>query len=285
MSKTYRPLRAKWLGRRLHALRMKAGMKLATVADQVDRDPGSVSRWENGAAPIRSELLLSLLDLYGVTKRKDRADILALCDEVASHGWWDAYTDYFEPEFADLLWIESHCTAMQQVEMMMIPGLLQAEPYAEALIRNDPGLTDALQVRRLTELRMARQQVLERDRPPKIEVLLYEAALRQHVGGKKTIKLQLQYLLELSSHDHLSIRLLPMESWAHAGTEASSGFSVFRMPKPHPDVVYAESSAGRMYLEDDQLPRIQRLYDRLSKHSLDQDATSRKLKALTKEIA
>ena len=285
MTKQYRSLRAQWLGKRLQKLRVAAGLTLPAAATAIDRDPTSVSRWENGASPIRSELLLHLLDLYGIKKRAERTEFLGLCDEVASHGWWDAYSKYLEPEFTDLLWIEENCTGMQQVEMVMMPGLLQSEAYAEALIRNDPDLSDDLQIRRLTELRMARQELHEQPHPPQVSVILYEAAVRQHVGGKQVMREQMLQLVETSAMKHVVIRLLPLESWAHAGTEASSGFTIFQMPAPYPQVGYAESSAGRAYLEEEQMPRIRSLYDRLAAEAMEPDATAKRMKALAKEYS
>ena len=91
--------------------------------------------------------------------------------------------------------LESEAVSIRWFELAMIPGLLQTEDYARALMRGDsPELRDE-EVDRRVEVRMTRQQVLEgRDRP-QLWAILDEAVIRRVVGGPTIMRAQLEWLI------------------------------------------------------------------------------------------
>ncbi len=58
---------------------------------------------------------------------------------------------------------------------------------------------------------------------------------------------QLQHVGELLLKPSIDVRVLPSRLGLHAGLDGS--FVVFRMPKPYPEVAYAEMLGGRRFME------------------------------------
>ena len=95
-------LRAQWLGQSLRELRDAKGMTLARAADLLQRNASTVSRFESGEYSIRRPDLMVLLDLYGVSDRRQRDSLLRLSEEAWQKGWWDGYQELEQP-FVDFV--------------------------------------------------------------------------------------------------------------------------------------------------------------------------------------
>lgn len=285
MAKASRSLRARWLGSRLRKLRVAAGLTLVDAAGAIHRDPASLSRFESGASPIRSNLLLGLLDHYRVEDFAERNEILELCDDVANHGWWDPFKTFLTAEFADYLWVEERATAICLVDVVLIHGLLQTPDYARALINDDPSLNDKLAVRRLTELRIARQRILTNSRAPQVTSILHEAALYHRVGDRKVMKVQLDHLIAQAENPNIKLQLLPLGTWIHGIGSVGTGLAKYQMPSPYPIVGYTENISGLVcHMDEHEMDRIERMYAQMESQALTPDATTRKIKSIVKEI-
>ncbi|WP_169313845.1 helix-turn-helix domain-containing protein [Stackebrandtia nassauensis] len=285
MARTSRSLRARWLGSKLRKLRLAAGLTLADAADAIHRDPASLSRFESGASPIRSNLLLGLIDHYGLNDFDQRNEILELCDDVANHGWWDPFKTFLTAEFADFLWVEERATAISLVDVVLIHGLFQTPDYAHALINDDPSLDDKLAVRRLTELRIARQRILTRNQAPQVTSILHEAALYHRVGDRKVMRVQLDHLIAQADNPNIDLRLLPLGTWIHGLGSVGTGLAKYQMPTPYPTVGYTENVSGLVcHMDDEEMDRIERMYAQMESQALTRDATMRKIKSIAKEI-
>ncbi|HEY0936549.1 MAG TPA: Scr1 family TA system antitoxin-like transcriptional regulator, partial [Trebonia sp.] len=142
-------------GAEVRRAREAAGLTQAELGVLVPFDKGTVSRIEAG---------LTMPD----------AHFAAVCDTAfpSAGGWfsrfwadsqtWDAT---FPVEFRAFASYEAEATALWLFEHSLIPGLLQTEDYARAVLERHPHVTDAEVTERLAA-RMARQSVLGRDAPP-----------------------------------------------------------------------------------------------------------------------
>lgn len=86
----------------------------------------------------------------------------------------------YEPWVRAFLEMEERATVLRNWEPVVVPGLLQTEAYARAIIRAcRPGDNDA-EIEQLVAARMARQEIWDRETPPPpmLFVVLGEAALR-----------------------------------------------------------------------------------------------------------
>ncbi|MGH3390656.1 MAG: helix-turn-helix domain-containing protein [Actinomadura sp.] len=252
-------LRSQWLGQQLRELRDAKGILLKEAAEYLQRDPGTLSRFETGFYPIRRPDLLALLDLYGVSDAPQRDKLLSLTLDIWQKGWWDGYAGDVVGSLIDYVWLESQALRIQSFAAIVVPGLLQTPAYAEAVIRaNDVDATPE-QIERWFELRTARQRVLDGADPPQLSVILDEAVLRRGIGSSEIMAEQLRQLAERPISPAIEIRVLPFR----AGTPASTlgTFTLFQMPDPFPEVAYAETLAGAIYVESPDTARLARAYD------------------------
>jgi len=261
MSKEKVTLRGKWLGQRLRALRTENDMTLDDVAEYLQRNPGTVSRFESGEYPIRRADVLALLDLYGVADRRHREGLVRLSESLWQKGWWDGYSGDVTGSFIDYVWVESQATELRFFENTLVPGLLQTPEYAETWIRAADDHEDSALVARLRDLRMKRQEILRTDEPVRLRVVLDEAVLHRRVGDETVHTGQLRHLAKMSKQANISLRVLPFEVGAHASPTGT--FKICLLDDPYPDVAYLETPKGAIYLESPDTRPIVQIYDRL----------------------
>src|SRR6202020_1222008 len=106
--------------------------------------------------------IVDLLSLYGVGPGEEREALLNLAREANTPGWWQGYADilphWVEPYFG----LEAAASFIREYELQMVPGLLQTEDYARAVIRLGNLLTEE-EVARRANARISRQEILRRD--------------------------------------------------------------------------------------------------------------------------
>ncbi|HEX6076635.1 MAG TPA: DUF5753 domain-containing protein [Micromonosporaceae bacterium] len=99
-------------------------------------------------------------------------------------GWYASDDDY---GFIDYVWLENRASLIRTYDVELVPGLLQVEPYARAVISGaEPDATEE-QISRWVEFRMNRQRILEGDTPVVLRAILSEAVLLRQVGGREVM--------------------------------------------------------------------------------------------------
>lgn len=192
------------------------------------------------------------------------------------------YSDEFEQRFVDFVWLESKANAIRSFDSMVYPGLLQTREYAEEVIRGaDPDAPEE-RIAAMVELRMTRQQVLDRAEPPTLEAILDEAVLRRQAGSPEAARRQLEHLLATAERPKVNIRVIPLAVGLRASVRVP--FVLFEMAEPYPEVGYVEALAGALYLEPPETAPLAEAYARLEKHALDPDGSARLIAEIAKEI-
>ena len=112
---------------------------------------------------------------------------------------------------------DSEATALYIFEHSLIPGLLQTEAYARAILETHPDVTEDVVNQRLAG-RLSRQEILERDEPPPPVVcaLIDESALHREIGGPVAMRDQLVYLVAMSRRPNITVQIIP-NTGAHPG--------------------------------------------------------------------
>ncbi|WP_431886132.1 helix-turn-helix domain-containing protein [Micromonospora wenchangensis] len=280
-----RTLRAQWLGQQLRALREERGMTLKLVSEHLQRDMSALGRYERADWPIRKGDVVALLDLYGFHHAAERARLLALAEDVWRTDRWDEdYGDVVDSSFIEYPWLEGRADKVCCFHMTLVPGLLQTRAYAEAVIRNaaEPEASESM-VNRWVELRLSRQEVLSKERPLTIHVVIDESVVRRRVGGVQVLRDQLAHLVKLQTLPHVRIQIMPSSVALHQGLDGT--FWIFHLPEPYPAVAYVESLGGRLYMESPKAERFLRSYDRLSKSALSKDESTALMGAIAEELA
>ncbi|PWV47266.1 MULTISPECIES: helix-turn-helix domain-containing protein [Nocardiopsis] len=275
-------LRAQWIGKTFKELRQRNGMTMQEVAEYLGRDQSSLSRFEAGIHPPRKDDVVALMDLFGVDEESQRQATLHMVGEVSKTGWWEKHAkDIGGGWFVDLLWLEERAEHMQLFGVAAVPGLLQTSGYAEALIKADDPKAAKQQVKRWVDLRIQRQQVLDRESLT-ISVVIDEAVLRRPVGGPQAMVSQVAHLANQAQRDNIDIRVLPFAAGAHCGGAGS--FRVIRMAEPFPTVAHIETPAGVLFAESEGAEELVDRYDRLHQGSLDAEASMDFLHMLEREL-
>ncbi|WP_405434567.1 helix-turn-helix domain-containing protein [Micromonospora sp. NBC_00617] len=281
-----RTLRAQWLGQQMRELRERRGLTLKDVAQYLERDFSSLARYERAEWPFRRDLVVALLDLYGVYDEQERERLIQLAQDAWRVDRWDNGFDktIYDNSFIDFPWLESRADLVCTYAALLIPGLLQTRDYAEAVIRNaEPSSAGEVEIRKWVQLRMDRQQLLDRPSPMRLAVIIEETALRRPVMSRSVMAAQLADLARATAKPNVEIRVLPLTLGLHAGLDGT--FWLFRMPVPYSDVAHAETLGGRLFLESGNASRYVRAYDRLREAALSATESAKLITALAEELS
>jgi hypothetical protein len=185
--------------------------------------------------------------LYGVTDEEERAALLNLAREANTPGWWHAYSDVLPAWLEPYVGLEAAASVIRTYQIQLVPGLLQTEAYARALIRQGSAATEE-EIGRRGELRASRQEILRRPDAPQLWAVVDEGALRRPVGSREVVRGQLRYLAEMADHPAVTLQVLPFSTGAHPAM--GGPFTILRFAEPDlADVVYIEQLTSALYLE------------------------------------
>ncbi|MFD8996206.1 helix-turn-helix domain-containing protein [Streptomyces abikoensis] len=200
------------LGTELRKLRERAGKTAREAAVLISTDQAKISHIEAGRIGVSEERVRRLAMYYSCD---DEPLIEALCAITREHRgkhWWDEYRGVLSPGFLDISELEHHATALLSMQTITIPGLLQTEAYARALFGSALPKLPAEQLEARVEHRLARQRVLDREAPPRVDAIIHEAALRMRFGGRLTARAQLESLLAAAERSCVTVRVIPFTS-------------------------------------------------------------------------
>lgn len=237
----------------LRRVRTEARVTQAELAARVYVTPSLISKIE-AACRVPSQELATALDAEFDTS----GHFARLWPLVIRH----AYPPWFRPFVA----LEEQASIIRSFENQVVPGLLQTEEYARAVL--DAGPLD--NVEELLAARMARQRILADGTPPQLWVVLDENVLRRQVGGPKVMRDQLAHLVEAARSRSNVIQVVPYEAGAHAGV---APFWVLSFAEGR-DVVYADGLfEGRVMADTQSVKTALRAYDLLRAFSLSPKAS------------
>ncbi len=182
-------VRARQLASELRRLRDAATLTGEETAGQLGWSPSKISRIENGQTAPSLADLRRLLDLYDVSGTQ-RGRLEQLGQSAGQRGWWDAYADTLGPEYTALIALEAEADSVRWYAPMLIPGLLQTEQYARAVISSGLLIAPPGEVERRVQVKMTHQRVLTRDDPPSLDVVIDEAAVLRRVGSAEIMREQ-----------------------------------------------------------------------------------------------
>jgi len=255
-------VRRRRLALELRRLREAARLTCEEVAEHLECSASKISRVETGRVSVSPRDVRDMLELYGVPEQQ-RDSLVQLSRDSRQKGWWHAYSDTIQPQFATYVGLESAASEIRVYEVNIIPGLLQTADYARTIIRSGTMNGNQEDVDRKVALRMARQPALTRDDPPMLWTVVDEAALRRRVGGTELMRMQLEHVLELSGLKNVAMQVIPFGAGAHPAMGRPFVILVFP-ERIDPDVVYLEDLTSAFYLEDvDEVDRYNVFFNHL----------------------
>jgi Domain of unknown function (DUF5753)/Helix-turn-helix domain len=256
------------LGSELRRLRERAGVPSTTAAKSIGGSESKISRMELGRSGFKEADVAILLSLYGITDEEERDQLLSLARRANQPGWWHSYGDVLPSWFQSYIGLEQAAGRIRTYEPQFVPGLLQTEDYAAAVI--SLGDFPPEEVERRVALRATRQRRF-REGALRLWAVIDETALRRPVGGPEVLRGQLEYLMAVAKQPWLTLQVTPFE--ASAKHAATGGFTILRFADPQlPDVVYVEQLGNALYLDKrEDVDRYTLAMDRISVVSADPD--------------
>jgi transcriptional regulator with XRE-family HTH domain len=235
------------LGSQLRRLREAKGISREDAGYAIRGSGSKISRVELGRVSFKERDVADLLTLYGISDERERDLFLALVRESNQPGWWQRYNDLMPHWFQDFVGLEESASRIQTYETSFIPGLLQTEAYARAVMQRGRPDAPPEEIDRRVNLRMQRQRLLQSPQAPRLWAVIEEACVHRQIGGRKVLRDQLEHLMDLTRMSNVSLQILPFE---FGGSQAENAFALLRFAEPElPDIVYLEHLCGALYLD------------------------------------
>lgn len=274
-------VRRRRLGIELRQLRDAAGLTIEQVAERLEVSDSKISRIETGKVSTTPRDVRDLLEIYKVDGQR-RDALMRMAREAKQKGWWHGFGEALDDYFKALIDLETTATSMRQFESMFVPGLLQTPEYARIVIGTMRPDLHAEAIEERVRLRLARQERLTQEDPPRFRVILDEAVLRRSVGGSEVLRSQLGHLIEMAARPRVTLQVLPFAVGAHIGMTGPFtilGFS----EQEHPDVVYVEGLTTAQYLEGHEVQFYEKAFDLLGKEALGPEDSISRITEMAKE--
>ncbi|MFJ3794814.1 helix-turn-helix domain-containing protein [Streptomyces sp. NPDC090088] len=275
--------RRRQLGAMMRKLRARKGLTLEEAGGLVGVSKATVSRYETQAGPVKWIVVDALCREYGATDAERRA-VVALAKDAKQQGWWSSFADSIPESMNLLLTLEDEAVSESHFSCVYVPGLLQTRAYSTVLQRANEVPLEPGEIERLVDIRMKRQEILNRaPRPLRLWAILDESVIRRVVGSPQIMKEQLDRLLEANESPAITLQVLPFSKGAHAA--ALGSFVTIGGTEPALDVVYVDFHTGSLFLEkDEELDRYRLAFEYLRAQALDMEASSSMIERARKEL-
>jgi transcriptional regulator with XRE-family HTH domain len=253
------------LGSQLRRLREAKGISREEAGWAIRASESKISRMELGRVGFKERDVVDLLTLYSVADDIERTALLTLASEANFPGWWHSYGDLLPSWLQHYLDLETATKLIRTYEVQFVPGLLQTDAYARAVIMLGHNDADTEEISRRVGLRMARKQrVFTRQDAPQVWAVVDEAVLRRPIGGPKVMRAQLEALDEATNLPNVRLQVMPFRTGGHPAT--GGAFAILRFPAQDlPDVVYIEHLTSALYLDKrEEVDRYAAVMGRLS---------------------
>lgn len=268
------------LGLELARHRKLADLSLADVGGSLGTSSSTISRLENG----KRELTTDEVSAYLAVVRVIGAERERLMEMARSAIGTSGLVEVSRPPVQSRTYhhFETRAAVITNFELLLIPGLAQTPDYAHAVI-------SAIQVNEGDEVidarvgwRMARKAILTKKRPPQFNMILTEMALRQAIGGSKTMAHQLRSLSDLAARDNVSVRVLPSRAQAHAGLLGQ--FVILEFAND-PTVIFVEARSTGLFRDDPDEVALYRLsVEKLTDAALDEPASIKLMRSIARDF-
>ncbi|MGI5230045.1 helix-turn-helix domain-containing protein [Actinoallomurus sp. CA-142502] len=248
-----------FFGRRLRIAREQQVPKLSrrAIGERVRVSDSAVAAWESGRNipdPDTLKNVERILDTGG------------LLQDILENMVTGEKPQEFQGQWAQT---EAQATLLLRFSFDLVPGLLQTEECARAILRNEDHV----------KVRMSRQQVLTKENPPVLVALIDESVLHRNVGGAQAMSDQLNHLVEMAGYEHVVIQVIRLSSTI--GSQYTGSFTIASY-NGEPEVAHIDDAiSGDVVESADEVFRLRRMFELLRKHALSEQESVH----LIKEVA
>lgn len=234
----------------LRAARLSKELTQEQVAKAMEWSLSKMNRIEKAKTGISTNDLKALLPLYGITDKKRTDELLGLARAARQAPWWREYGDMPPKTLLELIDYESAASGVHQFETMFVPGIMQTEEFASAVLQSFYGESAPPErVADLVRLRTRRRDLLVGEDAPRFAFVLDESAIHRVIGSPAVMSRQLKQLSTLAELPNVTIRIVPFSAGWHPGM--SGAFEVVEFDDtPDENIVFLEGPRGDFISDD-----------------------------------
>ncbi|QES49512.1 transcriptional regulator [Streptomyces venezuelae] len=225
----------KMVGSQVAVCRIAKGMTQRALAEALHIDVETIASIEQGRRVLMPHVAAQMdgiLGLPGVLTVA--ANGLPEVDMVPA--WAEEYMER-----------EAEALALSWYDTLAVPGLLQTEAYARAVLSCRVPFMGEEKIELQTARRIKRQEILTRPVPPTLSFVIWEASLRDRIGGDEVRREQLRHLRTCADQPAVSLQVLPLGITAHAGLDGP--FILLETPE-FQRLAYSETQRGSFLVRD-----------------------------------
>ena len=254
---------AMFLGRVLRRARVAAGISQEELAKRLGFERTVIAKAESGRRPPSQEVAAALA--------REFPQLNALIESGLIEEWAEHVRKNgggpFPKFFIDWVDEEKTATVLLYWAPTLVPGILQTEAYARAILA--PEAHDAESPEDRLTGRMERQQILARPQPPTVTVIMSEMVLHRNIGGPAIMYEQLIHLADISERPKIIIQIIPKEKGAHVGLAGPASIADH---DGEPTVVHLDSFTSAQTTKDpDIISKVREMTDMLRSDALPRD--------------
>lgn len=244
-------VRRRQLSGLLRSYRIRSGKSVKEVAERLFESPSKVTRIEKGQRLATQRDIRDLCVIYNLP-HETQEQLMDLARGSRERQWWQRAN--LNPALQVLIGMEGSAKSISEFELILFPGLLQIQEYADAVLK--AWMPDAGKRQRAVGVRMQRQALFRLHEPPELRVVIDEAVVRRTIGGPDIMRAQLKHVADLATTaDRVDLRVIPFRAGMHVGV--NHGFTVLEFENlttlseepPIAGVVYFEANDGDRYLD------------------------------------
>ncbi|MFF9285087.1 helix-turn-helix domain-containing protein [Streptomyces griseosporeus] len=249
----------KMVGALLAVFREAAGYTQRSLGAVFCVSEQTIASIEQGRRPLKPDLAEQLDELLD-TKGALSAAVRNMPEVDLVPMWAEEYLDR-----------EREAIAISVYDSLAVPGQLQTEGYARAVFRSRVPVYDEDEIEQLVAARMERQELFQRRVPPTTCFVIWEAALRDHLGGMEVYAGQVRKLREYAETPGTTLQVLPLGRTTHAGLDGP--FVLLETPE-HQRIAYTETQRGSQLIADqDEVAILTQKYAMLRTQALNTEET------------
>ncbi|MDG9705686.1 helix-turn-helix transcriptional regulator [Streptomyces sp. DH37] len=236
-------------GSRVRRLRTAAGLTQAELGEKAHVVASRITQIEraSGARPTL-ELARALDAALGA-------------DNLLVDLWPYVYRETFPDWSRRFMECAERAVAICEYAAHVVPGLLQTEDYARALLSVGRTLNGEEQLEERVAARLGRQGRLWSPGRPELWVILDESVLRRPIGGRAAMRGQLAGLLKAAEEPHITVQVLPFDQGEHGALGGS--LTLLTMPDGSETVYTEGADYGQLVEEPAEIRPYKETYDRL----------------------
>lgn len=230
------------LGDELRHHRLRLGYSLADAAGAIRASTSKVSRLERGESPAKPRDVHDLAVFYGLS-RTEQSQLDQLLAQAGNADLYARFADVTPDFLKRLIRLEGTAQTISVFEPRVVPGLLQTEGYARAIVSLVEAGRSEAGIERIVALRMQRQLMLDKN-VPSLAALIGEEVLYRPYGTAAVMAEQMRFLLKATLTNRVNVRVVCREAMVPP-------YPIFHLKFPEVDgqeLAYVEHLEGANYI-------------------------------------